>query len=39
MLDIRVIRADPERAKAELAKVGFAAADVDALLEADRRRR
>src|SRR5436309_2821975 len=39
MLDIRVIRAEPERVKAELAKVGFPAAEVDALLEADRRRR
>jgi seryl-tRNA synthetase len=39
MLDIRDIRADPARAKAELAKVGFPAAEVDALLETDRRRR
>jgi seryl-tRNA synthetase len=39
MLDIRLIRTDPERVKAELAKVGFPAAEVDALLEADRRRR
>src|SRR5881409_56632 len=39
MLDIRLIRAEPERVKAELAKVGFPAADLDALLEADRRRR
>src|SRR5262245_56510876 len=39
MLDIRLIRAEPERVKAELAKVGFPAAEVDALLEADRRRR
>src|SRR5213596_4193630 len=39
MLDIRLIRAEPERVKAELAKVGFPAADVDALLDADRRRR
>src|SRR2546427_1723445 len=39
MLDIRLIRAEPERVKAELAKVGFAAAEVDALLAADRRRR
>src|SRR5438552_17709318 len=37
MLDIRLIRAEPERVKAELAKVGFPAADLDALLEADRR--
>src|SRR5881392_3746937 len=39
MLDIRLIRAEPERVKGELAKVGFPAAEVDALLEADRRRR
>ena len=39
MIDIRVVRADPERAKAELAKVGYPAAEVDALLEADRARR
>src|SRR5713226_1753369 len=39
MLDIRLIRAEPERVKAELAKVGFPASDLDALLEADRRRR
>src|SRR5207245_176547 len=39
MLDIRLIRAEPERVKAELAKVGFPAAEVDALLDADRRRR
>jgi seryl-tRNA synthetase len=39
MLDIRLIRAEPERVKAELAKVGFPAAEVDALLEADRARR
>src|SRR5881628_1715972 len=39
MLDIRLIRAEPDRIKAELAKVGFPAAEVDALLEADRRRR
>src|SRR5881396_119219 len=39
MLDIRLIRAEPERVKAELAKVGFTAAEVDALLDADRRRR
>src|SRR5213080_1126722 len=37
MLDIRLIRAEPERVKAELAKVGFPAAEVDALLAADRR--
>jgi seryl-tRNA synthetase len=39
MLDIRQLRADPEHAKRELAKVGFSAAAVDDLLEADRRRR
>src|ERR1051325_5770565 len=39
MLDIRLIRAEPERVKAALATVGFPAAEVDALLEADRRRR
>jgi seryl-tRNA synthetase len=39
MIDIRDVRADPARAKAELAKVGYGAADVDALLDADRRRR
>jgi seryl-tRNA synthetase len=39
MLDIRQIRAEPERIKTELAKVGFPAGEVDALLEADRRRR
>ena len=39
MLDIRLIRAEPERVKTELAKVGFPAAEVDALLDADRRRR
>src|SRR5439155_225258 len=39
MLDIRLIRAEPERVKAELAKVGFPAAEVDALLSTDRRRR
>src|SRR5438093_2715982 len=39
MLDIRLIRAEPDRIKAELAKVGFPAAEVDALLAADRARR
>ncbi|TMB59423.1 MAG: serine--tRNA ligase [Deltaproteobacteria bacterium] len=39
MLDIRLIRAEPDRVKAELAKVGFSAAQVDELLAADRRRR
>jgi seryl-tRNA synthetase len=39
MLDIRLIRAEPDRVKAELAKVGAGAALVDAVLEADRVRR
>jgi seryl-tRNA synthetase len=39
VIDIRTVRADPEAAKAALATVGFAASEVDALLEADRRRR
>jgi len=39
MLDIKLIRDQPDRVKAELAKVGFPPADVDTLLEADRRRR
>jgi seryl-tRNA synthetase len=39
MLDIKLIRDRPDWVKAELAKVGFRAGDVDALLEADRRRR
>src|SRR5262245_21905511 len=39
MLDIRLIRTEPDRVKAELAKVGFPAAEVDGLLEVDRRRR
>src|SRR5438046_9009410 len=39
MLDIRLIRAEPERVKAELAKVGFPAAEVDALLDPERGRR
>jgi seryl-tRNA synthetase len=39
MLDIRLIRTEPDRVKAELAKVGVEAAQVDAVLEADRVRR
>jgi len=39
MLDIRLIRDDPDRVKAELAKVGVPAMQVDAVLAADRRRR
>jgi seryl-tRNA synthetase len=39
MLDIRMIRAEPERVKVELAKVGYPASELDGLLDADRRRR
>jgi seryl-tRNA synthetase len=39
VLDIRLVRAEPERVKRELAKVGYPATEVDALLEADRLRR
>jgi seryl-tRNA synthetase len=39
VLDIRLIRADPEQVKARLATVGVPASQVDELLEADRRRR
>ena len=39
MLDVRLIRAEPERVRAELAKVGYPSAELDALLEADRARR
>jgi seryl-tRNA synthetase len=39
MLDIRLIRAEPEQVKARLATVGVPASQVDELLEADRRRR
>lgn len=39
MLDIRAIRERPDVFKAELAKVGFAPAGLDALLAADERRR
>jgi seryl-tRNA synthetase len=39
MLDIRLIRSEPDRVKAELAKVGVAPAEIDAVLEADRVRR
>ena len=39
MIDVRLIRNEPERVKAELAKVSFPAADVDTLIEADRKRR
>ena len=39
MLDIRIVRDDPEFIKRELGKVDFPAADIDALLECDRRRR
>ncbi|MGH7893548.1 MAG: serine--tRNA ligase [Candidatus Binatia bacterium] len=39
MLDIRVIRSEPDRVKAELAKVGAIPDLIDAVLEADRVRR
>ena len=39
MIDIRLLRSEPDRVKAALATVGFTAADVDAVLEADRKRR
>lgn len=39
MLDIKLIREQPEFVKTELAKVGFPAEDLDALLALDRRRR
>jgi seryl-tRNA synthetase len=39
MIDIRLVRAEPDTVKRELAKVGYAAADVDALLAADAARR
>src|ERR1700686_5401803 len=39
MLDIRLIRERTELVKAELAKVGFEAAAIDALLATDGRRR
>src|SRR5262244_2307836 len=39
MLDIRMIRAEPERVKAALATVGAPPEQVDAVLEADRARR
>jgi seryl-tRNA synthetase len=39
MLDIRLIRDKSDFVKQELAKVGFAAEGIDAVLEADRRRR
>ena len=39
MLDIKIIRERPDWVKEELGKVGFLAADVDALLDADGRRR
>ncbi len=39
MLDIRLIREQPEFVKAELEKVGFPGQDIDTLLELDRRRR
>jgi len=39
VLDIRLIRAEPEQVKARLATVGVPASQVDELLAADRRRR
>lgn len=39
MLDIKLIREQPEFVKTELAKVGFPAEDLDTLLALDRRRR
>ena len=39
MLDIRLIRSEPDHVKAELAKVGVEASQVDQVLEADRVRR
>src|SRR5207249_12208415 len=39
MLDIKLIREQPEFVKAELAKVGFPGQELDELLELDRRRR
>lgn len=39
MLDIKLIREQPNTVKAELGKVGFPAQEIDALLELDSRRR
>lgn len=39
MLDIRLIRAEPDRVKAELAKVGVAPEEIDELLALDKKRR
>jgi len=39
MLDIKLIREQPEFVKAELEKVGFPGQDIDELLDLDRRRR
>src|SRR5262245_1272330 len=39
MLDIKLIREQPDFVKAELEKVGFPGHEIDALLELDRRRR
>ncbi len=39
MLDIRLIRENPDQIKVELKKVGFPAEDVDQLLASDARRR
>ena len=39
MLDIKLIRDNPQQVKAQLETVGFPSADIDALLEADHQRR
>lgn len=39
MIDLRLLRNEPDRVKAELAKVGVAPAEIDELLALDRRRR
>jgi seryl-tRNA synthetase len=39
VIDIRLLRTEPDRVKAELAKVGVTAAEIDAILELDRQRR
>src|SRR5262245_24618628 len=39
MLDIKLIRDQPDFVKAELQKVGFPGQEIDALLDLDRRRR
>ncbi|MGH7963103.1 MAG: serine--tRNA ligase, partial [Candidatus Binatia bacterium] len=39
MLDIKLIREDPELIKKELGKVGFPETEIDMLLDTDRQRR